>query len=1090
MADERGTLERLIGTSLDGALPLLVLAVALLSGAFALLNTPVEEEPQIVVPIADVMIEAPSLSARQVERLVTTPLEKLLTQIDGVEHIYSTSTTGAAVVTVRFFVGEDREDSLIKLYNKILSNQDLVPATVESWTIKPLEIDDVPIVIATLWSDRDEVGDFELRRLAEEVALDLQRIADTNRIDVTGGRPRTLRVEIDTTAMIGRNTSIDDVLFALTASNVRRPAGVLERGNVALLLETNALIRSADDLAQLTINVVDGVAVRLIDVARVIDGPAEPEDYHWITFGSAHAKGEKMSGPRAAVDIAVAKKKGANAVTVAHEVESRLAELEAQIFPAGAHVEITRNYGRTADAKIGDLLSSLVIAVGTVVALIGVFLGWRAALVVAVAVPVCYGITLMLGYAAGYTINRVTLFALILALGLLVDDPITGVDNMERHLGRSDARSDIVRAMMEIRVPLVMSTLAIVIAFAPLLFITGMMGPYMAPMAFNVPVAVVSSTVVAFVVTPWLGRRLLRPAVATTGERYGWYTRLLTPLLNSRRRAWLFLGSVFAALLLAMLLPMLRAVPLKLLPYDNKSEFQVVLDAPEGTTLERTDAVLTELARHLVQVPEVVSVTGYSGSHSAMDFNGLVRHYFLRGADHEGELRVQLVDKFARNDQSHALLLRLRPGLTAIGAAAGMSVKLVEVPPGPPVIASVVAEHYGTPTTPYATLIEAARATAARLTREPGVVDVDTSTASASERLTFVPDREKAALSGVGADSIARTLRAANAGIVAGYIDAPDEARALPIVVTIPYAKRNDLTQLHVKGIPGITKIRDRGGVRDAPTPLVAMAEIGRFEQVLDDQPIYHKDLRPVAYAFAEVAGRVPAEVVYDVDADLRATATDAVRPVDSRTYFNSGGGDAWVLPDGVRVSWAGEGEWNITLRVFRDLGIAFGVAIFGLFVVVRMQTGSANLALIILLAIPLTAIGIMPGFWLLNMLASETIGDYTDRILFTATGMIGMIALAGIVVRNSLILVEFIVQERKAGVSVRNAVLNAGAARARPVLLTAGTTLLGNLVITLDPIFSGLAWAIVFGIVASTALTLIAVPTVYAMVYGDDDVS
>jgi multidrug efflux pump subunit AcrB len=1074
---------------MDGALPALVLAVALLSGAFALLNTPVEEEPQIVVPMADVMISAPSLSAREVERLVTTPLEKVLTQIDGVEHIYSTSSTGAAVVTVRFFVGENREDSLIKLYNKVLSNQDLVPAAVESWTIKPLEIDDVPIVIATLWSDDSDVGDYELRRLAEEIALDLQSVAETNRIDVTGGRPRQLRVELDATAMAGRNTSIDDVLFALAASNVREPAGVLERGDVALMLETNALIRNARDLAQLTINVVDGVAVRLLDVARIVDGPAEPADYHWIAFGPAHSRASLPEQPRPAVDIAVAKKKGANAVTVAHDVEARLKTLAQELFPAGVHYEITRNYGATADAKIDDLLSSLVIAVGTVVALIGVFLGWRAAVVVAVAVPVCYGITLMLGYAAGYTINRVTLFALILALGLLVDDPITGVDNMERHLGRSDPSTDILRAIMEIRVPLLMSTLAIVIAFAPMMFITGMMGPYMAPMAFNVPVAVILSTVVAFVVTPWLGRRLLKPAtVPASAAAYDWYTRLLTPLLESRRRAWVFLGVIVIALLLAMLLPMLRLVPLKLLPYDNKSEFQVVVDAPEGTTLERTDAVLTALSSYLTTIGEVISVTGYSATHSAMDFNGLVRHYFLRTADHEGELRVQLVDKFSRHEQSHGLVLRLRPTLTAIGTAAGVSVKLVEVPPGPPVIASVVAEHYGTPTTPYATLITAARTTAERLAREPGAVDVDTSTAAPSQRLVFVPDREKAALSGVAADTIARALRVANQGMVAGFVDAPDEAQALPITVTIPYSQRDDLTHLDVKGLPGITKIRDRGGVRDAPTPLVSMAELGRFESVLDDQPIYHKDLRPVAYAFAEVAGSVPAEVIYDLDADLGApAAAGPPRPAAGRTYLAPGGGQPWALPPEVEISWAGEGEWNITLRVFRDLGIAFGVAILGLFIVIRLQTGSANLTLIILLAIPLTAIGIMPGFWLLNVLTSNTIGAYSDRVLFTATGMIGMIALAGIVVRNSLILIEFIVQQRAAGVAVRAAVLSAGAARARPVLLTAGTTLLGNLVITLDPIFSGLAWAIVFGIVASTALTLIVVPTVYALAYGDD---
>ncbi len=1084
MDPQSGLTERLIRAGLDGALPLMVVLVALACGAFALVNTPVEEEPQIVVPMADVHIAAPSLSARQVERLVTTPLEKVLTQIDGVEHIYSTSRTGGAVVSVRFFVGEDREDSLIKLYNKVLSNQDLVPSTVESWTIKPLEIDDVPVLIATLWSNDESVSDFELRRLAEEVALDLQAIPDTNRIDITGGRPRVLRVELDITAMSARNTGIDDVLFALSASNIRSPAGIVERGDLALNLETNARIEDAEALASLTINVIDGITVRLRDVARITDGPDERQDYHWIAFGAARAD-SAASERFAAVDIAVAKKKGANAVAVAEAAVSRIDALTRTLFPHGVHVEITRNYGDTADAKISDLLASLVIAVATVVALISVFLGWRAALVVAITVPVCYGITLMLDFAAGYTINRVTLFALILALGLLVDDPITGVDNMERHLGRGEINDDIVRALMEIRVPLLMSTVAIVIAFAPMSFITGMMGPYMSPMAFNVPIAVVMSTIVAFVVTPWLGSRLLKPTQQQepAAADSSLYRRLLTPLLNDRRRAWTMLGLTAAALVIAMLLPLLRVVPLKLLPYDNKDEFQVLLDAPEGTTLERTDAVLAKVAQLLTTVPEVISVTGYSGTHSAMDFNGLVRHYFLRAGDHEGELRVQLVDKLARAQQSHSLILRLRPQIAALAQAEGVSIKLVEVPPGPPVIASVVAELYGQPTTEYPMLIAAARATAQRLAAEVGVVDVDTSATEASQRMVYVPDREKAALSGVSAANLARALRVGSDGLITGYIDAPDEAQPLPIKVTIPYSRRGDLAYLQVKGMSGVAKIREQGGVKDAPTPLVSMAELGRFELVPDDQPIYHKDLRPVTYAFAEVAGRVPAEVIYDVDADLHGAHAASV-PVEERTYFNSGAGQPWQLPGEVDVVWSGEGEWNITLRVFRDLGIAFGVAILGLFAVIRLQTGSANLALIILLAIPLTAIGIMPGFWILNLIASQTISGYPDPVLFTATAMIGMIALAGIVVRNSLILIEFIEQQRALGIGVHDAVLAAGAARTRPVLLTAATTLLGNLVITLDPIFSGLAWAIIFGIVASTALTLIVVPTVYALVY------
>jgi multidrug efflux pump subunit AcrB len=515
---------------------------------------------------------------------------------------------------------------------------------------------------------------------------------------------------------------------------------------------------------------------------------------------------------------------------------------------------------------------------------------------------------------------------------------------------------------------------------------------------------------------------------------------------------------------------------------------------PEGTTLEATDAVARDLAAHLTGVDEVRAANAYVGTHAPMDFNGMIRRYYHRSRPNEGELHVVLADKLAREDQSHALILGLRDEIEAIASAHAARVKVVEVPPGPPVVASVVAEVYGSPVTPYDELIRAARLTATRLAAEPGVVDVDVSAEQESRRWVLAPDQEKAALSGIGADVMAESLGLLAGGTVAGYASAPDEAEPLPIRLQVPYEARSDFGQLFVKGMPGVTKLRDRGSVTDAPTPLVAMAELVTLREVAGEQPIYHKDLKPVAYAFAEVAGRVPAAVVYDVDADLNgafeASAGEGPRPLAGRTYFTSGGGLPWSLPDDVSVRWSGEGEWNITLRVFRDLGIAFGVALVGLFAVIRLQTGMTSLTAIIMLAIPLTVIGIMPGFWLLNVLTASEHGGYGDPVLFTATAMIGMIALAGIVVRNSLILVEFVEQARGRGMDVRNALLEAGRLRARPVLLTAGTTLLGNLVITLDPIFSGLAWAIIFGVLASTAFTLLVVPVVYALTYAADEQS
>ncbi len=1093
---------RLLGRFMDGPLPAMLMAFAMAVGVAALLITPREEEPQIVVPLADVLVSAPGLSAAQVERQVATPLEKLLSQIDGVEYVYSRSQAGYSVVTVRFFVGEDREDSLVKVYNKVFSNSDSIPAAIVSWVVKPVEVDDVPIVVAALWSDSPErTGDYELRRIAEEVERKLQSITATNRVTVTGGRPRRIRVELDHEALAARSTAPLEVAWAIDISNKLIPAGRVSQRDENLIVEAGTFIRDAAELRRLVINVVDGTPVYLGDVARVLDGPAEPGDYTWMAFGPAAEGSADSSGVYPAVFLSVAKRKGANAVRVARDVIRRLETLETELFPPEVHVTIIRDYGLTADEKVSDLVASLAVAVLTVVIFIGVFLGWRAALVVGLAVPVVYGATLGLDLVAGYTINRVTLFALILSLGLLVDDPITGVDNIERYLrmGGQRKRDSVLRAMAEIRGALIMSTLAIIVAFAPLFAITGMMGPYMGPLAFNVPVSVTISTVVAFFITPWLAAKLLRsPGPEASYDllgsvAYRSYARLLRPLIATRGRAWLFVALVALLFLVAVALPALRLVPLKLLPYDNKNEFQVVIDMPEGTTLERTESVARAMGDYLRGVPEVKAIAAFVGIPSPMDFNGMVRQYYLREGPHLADLRVTLVDRREREQQSHAILLRIRADLEALARVHGARIKLVEVPPGPPVISTVVAELYADQGVPYSRLQEAARVLAARLEREPLVTDVDTSVEDDEQRIVFVTDKEKAALSGIATDDIARTIAMAMNGTVVGYMQDPNEVKPLPIELRLPLARRSsgaELRALHVKGRAGIAKIREKGGVRDAPQPLVQLGELGRAEQSLVDKSIYHKNLERVVYVFADIAGRSPGDVVLDVNADLGADPGAGAnpgsdpRPLAARSYLKLGGGDGWQLPAGVRVVWDGEGEWDITLRVFRDLGIGFAVAMLGIFAVLMVQTGMGALAGIIMLAIPLSVIGIMPGFWLLNQIGERIIAGYPNPILFTATAMIGMIALAGIVVRNSLVLVEFVHLALREGFELAEALVRAGATRMRPVFLTAGTTLLGNLVITLDPIFSGLAWAIIFGIGASTLFTLAVIPVVYFLVY------
>jgi multidrug efflux pump subunit AcrB len=1118
---------RLVAHAVGSPLPAILAVVAIFGGAVALFLTPREEEPQIVVPVADVFVSAPGLSAEQVERQVATPLEKLLFQIDGVEYVYSMSQPGRAVVTVRFYVGENREDSLVKIYNKVNSNADEVPAAVSSWVVKPVEIDDVPIVLAVLWSeDPERIGDHELRRLAEEVAQKLQAVENTNRVEVTGGRPRRIRVELDPEALAARRTAPLDVAWAIGVSNDRLAAGQLQQRDRTVALDAGTFIGSTEDLRRLAVNVVDGVPVYLQDVARVIDGPAEPTSYTWMGFGpAADAEARIKGGVYPAAVISVAKKKGTNAVWVARDVERMLADLERDLFPPGVHYRIIRDYGQTAHGKVNDLVEGLLVAVLTVVVFIAIFIGWRAALIVALAVPICYGVTLVLDLFTGYTINRVTLFALILALGLLVDDPITGVDNIERYLRMSRFKPlrSVVSAIAEIRGPLIMATVAIVIAFAPMSFITGMMGPYMAPMAFNVPVAVMVSTFVAFIITPWLAYRMLphRPPEAAYDVRrtlvYRAYSSAVRPLIRSRGRAWTFMGAVVVVFLAAVSLPAFRLVPLKLLPYDNKDEFQIVVDMPEGTTLERTQGVTRALAEYLRTVPEVRDFTAFVGTSSPMDFNGLIRHYYLRDGAYQADIRVTLAGKRRRAQQSHEILLRIRDDLETIARRYQAPIKLVEVPPGPPVVATVAAEVYGGLTTPYPRLQRAAQTLAARLEREPFVVDVDTSVEAGQRKLVFVTDKEKAALSGIATEDVARTVALAADGMTAGYLQIPTEANPLPIVLRLPIERRSsapDLGALYLKGRPGIAKVHEDGGVRDAPQPLVQLGELGRFEHTVQDQTIYHKNLRRVVYVYAETAGRAPAAIIMDVGADRRprfggagvasaapagggdrmevgsptssASPAPGPRPLADRTYLDPGGGIPWSSPSDVKVVWPGEGEWFITLRVFRDLGIAFAVAVIGIFAVLYIQTGLATVAGIILLAIPLSMIGIMPGFWLLNHLGERVVAGYPNPVLFTATAMIGMIALAGIVVRNSLILIEFIQLALREGMVLEEALVQAGAVRMRPVFLTAGTTLLGNLVITLDPVFSGLAWAIIFGILASTLFTLAVVPAVYFLVYGN----
>ena len=1082
----------LVSKVMNSFFPPILILLTLLVGAASLWLTPKEEDPQIVVPMADVLIAAPGLSAKQIEKQVTEPLEKLVSQIDGVEYVYSSSMEGSAQIIVRYFVGEDREGALVKLYNKLYSNQDNIPASITNWIIKPVEIDDVPIVVASLYSTSpDTIGSYELRRLAEQTTQRLKALDDTNIVNVLGGSPRQVEIILDSNAMASRQTTIEDLQNAIQLTNAKQDAGITHQNGKVFKLESGQFFQSANELNKLIVNVINGKPVYLQDIATINDGEPEAESDTWMQYGSAE---REVSEVYPAVFISVAKQKGANAVTVAQDVLDELQLIQTTQFPDSVEINIIRNYGQTADSKVNNLISSLGISILTVVVFIGLFLNWRSAIVVGIAIPISYGAALGLDLMLGYSINRVTLFALILALGLIVDDPIASIDNIERFLKRKDlTRSNaIVLAMAEIRSALLMSTVAIVIVFTPMFFITGMMGPYMAPLAFNVPISVIFSTFVAFMITPWLAKKILNQAQDSGHYQiensllFKWYEKLLAPLLNNKKYSWAFLAVVAFLFLAAALLPALRLVPLKLLPYDNKDEFQLVLNMPEQTSFVDTSNVLRDFSDHLVTVPEVASVSAFSGIASPMDFNGMVRHYFMRSQPNQGELRVVLAAKNRRQHQSHEIVTRLRDELQAIADKHSAHIELVEVPPGPPVVATITAELYGKETTSYEYLQTQALVVAERLKREDSVREVDTSIQGQYERWQFVVDREKAALSGISVNDINQTISAANQGLTLGYMEAEREVSPLPISVRLANSDRDQLDKLlslYVRGQAGINKYEIQGSLIDAPQPLVQLSELGKFVKSQVQQPIFHKNLKPVVYVYAEPVGRVPGEIVADMFADQDAPVTDNRTPVEDRNYFNNGANDSWSLDKDIHIVWSGEGEWKITIDVFRDLGIAFGVALVGVFIVMLIQTGLPMVSGIIMLAIPLSVIGIMPGFWILNSLGEE-ISGYSNPALFTATAMIGMIALAGIVVRNSLVLVEFIQQSLKEGMPLQEALIKSGAVRMRPILLTAGTTLLGNIVITLDPIFNGLAWAVIFGITASTVFTLLVIPIVYNLAY------
>jgi multidrug efflux pump subunit AcrB len=1060
MKGKLGAAGRVAHYFINSKLTPLVMIFAVLLGVFAIVQTPREEEPQIIVPMMDVFVEMPGAAAKEVEERVTTPMEKLIWEIPGVEYVYTITRPGLSMAIVRFKVGENEEDSIVKLYNKMYSHFDLIPPGASKPLIKPRSIDEVPVLAVTLWSDRYD--SYTLRRIAAEVEGRIKSIDDVSETHLIGGERRQIRVLLNPARMAAYGVAPAMILPAVERANQRLQAGAFAAANQEYAVETGDFLRTAEEVGQVVVGVSAGRPVYLRDVAEVRDGPEEPSNY--VLFGVGRGAREKLqsrTGEFPAVTVTVAKRKGKNAVVVAERVLEKVERLKGTVIPSGVEVTVTRNYGETAQEKSNELLKHLLLATLSVTALIALALGWRSSIVVLAAVPVTLALTLFLYFVYGYTLNRVTLFALIFSIGILVDDAIVVVENITRHFHLPENKgrpiADVaVEAVDEVGNPTMLATWTVIAAILPMAFVGGLMGPYMRPIPVGASVAMVFSLFIAFVISPWAALRMLaredKHHAEGEGGQEGWTTRLyrraMNPLILNAKKRRTFLVGVVLLLLAVMTLPLLKIVRVKMLPFDNKSELQVIIDMPEGTTLEQTARVAREVARRVAEEPEVVNYQVYAGTSGPYNFNGLVRHYFLRRGSNEADIQVNLLPKGERSAQSHEIAKRVRQAIDPIGDRYGAKLKVAEIPPGPPVLQTLVAEVYGPD---YAQQIDVARQIREEFSKTPGVVDVDWTVEDEQPQYRFVVDKEKAALNGVSADQISSTLRLALSGALVGLAHQPKEKEDLQIVLEVPRAQRTNLTDL--------------GAIRVASTSgaLVPLSELTRIEKDTIEKTIYHKNLKRVVYVTGDVAGTEESPVYAILKLSkaldhLRAPQGYAIERYATRLPF---------LTDQISMKW--DGEWQITYEVFRDLGLAFAVVLVLIYVIVVAWFQSFRVPLVIMAPIPLTLVGILPAHALMGA-------------FFTATSIIGFIAGAGIIVRNSIILVDFIELRRQQGMPLEQAVVDAGAVRFRPMLLTAAAVVVGAFVILFDPIFQGLAVSLMAGEVASTFLSRMAVPVLYYM--------
>jgi len=1089
----------------------LFVAASLLLGAFAIWKTPREEEPQIVVPMLDVFVQMPGASPAEVEQRASIPMERLLREVPGVEYVYSISSPGMSLLVVRFYVGTKEEDAIVTTYNKLYSNFDRIPQGVSQPLIKVRSIDDVPVMALTLWGRNYD--SYQLRQIAGELKEQLAQLDNVSETKIIGGLPRQVRVTLDTQKLAAYGMTPRAVVAQLRQANARDVAGSFARDNQEFAVEAGRFLGTANDLQQIVVGVHQGRPVYLRDVAASIaDGPSEAKDY--VLYANGAAAKDTVRGDYPAVTITLAKRKGTNATEITQAAEKQIESLRGYLLAPDLNVTVTRNYGETAKDKSDELLKHLFIATLSVTLLIALALGWRESGVVLVAIPVTLALTLFIFYFFGYTLNRVTLFALIFSIGILVDDAIVVVENIVRHfrmprvkeshpgnsglggasvLGTEDshltkgglggAHADLggapapvptlteiaIEAVDEVGNPTILATFTVIAAILPMAFVRGLMGPYMRPIPVGASAAMLFSLIVAFIVSPWSALRLLRHYADRTTDEHeaeGWttrlYRRIMNPLVEHARRRWMFLGGMVVLLLLACSLVAFKLVKVKMLPFDNKSEFQVMVDMPNGTTLEQTTRVAQELGQYLGKQPEVVNYQIYAGTSGPYNFNGLVRHYFLRRGANRADIQVNLQNRHQRSTQSHAIAKRLRPALVEIGNKYGARLKIAEVPPGPPVLETLVAEVYGPD---YKQQIDLARKIKQIFQTTPGVVDVDWYVEDPQVKYDVNVDLDKAALNGVSAAAVAETVQIGLDGATAGLLHDPKSREDVPIRVQLDRPGRSAIESLRAMRMPStLPPFPPKDGVKGWGTQQVSIAEVTNVEKETIDTSRYGKNLRPVVYVLGDVAGQEESPVYAIMK---MGKAIDQLRTPDGYQIKQYN----FAMPtETERLSMKWDGEWHITIEVFRDLGLAFGAVLVLIYVLVVGWFRSFITPLAIMAPIPLTLVGILPAHALMGA-------------FFTATSMIGFIAGAGIIVRNSIILVDFIELRREQGMTLEHAVVDAGAVRFRPMLLTAAAVVVGASVILFDPIFQGLAISLMAGEVASTLLSRMAVPVLYYMV-------